>query len=242
MFSILMLHYGENQVEMTCSAIETIKQNTIGEYELLVWVNGGVQEKSNEELADRHEYVLGTEERVGLARAYNAAANYLKGDVICVLHNDCFVEAGWDAPLEEVALEGHVAFPVVKENPQIAAARGVPAVPEWMPPSCCFAISREKLEKLGGWDEQFEFCHFEDMDLFQRAKLAGMRLIQVPGTVFHLRGVTRADQADAANEAFKVNEKRYALKHGKREENKISYPLPVLELLEAKEDINVTIH
>jgi len=242
MLSIIMLTYGKEQMEMTCSAIQAVKQFTSGEYELLIWVNGDVSQEYVEPLADVHEYVLGSDERISLARAYNEALEYTRGDIICILHNDCFVEEGWAYPLVEEAEGGNIAFPVVKGNDAIAAARGVALVPDWMPPSCCFAVEREVLEHLGGWDEQFEFCHFEDMDLFHRATKQGIRLVQVPSTVFHLRGVTRADQVDAANAAFKTNEKRYALKHGVREGNKITYPLPKLEQLEPKEDPNVIFH
>jgi len=242
LLSIIMLTYGEHQVDMTISAIQTIKQFTSEEYELLVWVNGDAEEGYVEPLADATEYVLGTQERISLARAYNEALEYTKGDIICVLHNDCFVEEGWARPLIEEAENGNIAFPLVRQNAEIIAARGIALVPDWMPPSCCFAIGRETLEHLGGWDEQFEFCHFEDMDLFQRATNQGIRLVQVPSTVFHIRGVTRADQGDKANAAFKANEKRYALKHGVREGQKITYPLPILEQLEPKEDPNVIFH
>jgi len=242
MLSIVMLTYGENQVELACSAIDAIKLGTRGEYELLVWVNGDVDADYNGDLTEHCDFVLGTNERLGIAQAYNVATNYLKGDVICVIHSDCFVEPGWETALIEAAQDGNIGFPIVKGNDDIAAARGIAVVPDWMPPSCCFAISRDYLEQLGGWDEQFEFCHFEDMDLFRRATKMGMRLVQVPSEVFHVRGVTRADQVDLANEAFRANEKRYAAKHGIKEGDTIKYYLPVLELLETKEDSNVVFH
>lgn len=237
MLSIIVLHYGEHQVDMTRQCLDVLRERTVGDHEIVLWVNGDLSADYNRPL----QPTLGTEERKSLAAAYNAALGHVHGDMVAILHNDCFVTQGWNLPLEKEALAGNVAFPVVETNREMAAARGVACVQDWMPPSCCFVIGKDELERLAGWDERFEFCHFEDMDLFKRATDAGMRLVQCPATVMHIRGVTRADQVDAANAALKINELRYARKHGTREGEFYSAPLPVLETI-FKETTNVDLH
>jgi len=80
------------------------------------------------------------------------------------------------------------------------------------------------------------------MDLFKRATEKGMRLVQCPEKVFHLRGVTRVHESTLANEAFKKNELRYARKHGVRDGARIVFDYPRLELLGTEESNNVDLH
>jgi GT2 family glycosyltransferase len=232
MLGVCILHYGEHQVDMTMQCVDRLKQSTKGEFDILVWVNGEINEPYNLPLVDHHDRVAGTQERYGLAAAYNKAMYHMRGDMFAILHNDCFVTDGWNVALEAEAANGNIAFPIVKTNEAIASARGVPPAPAWMPPSCCFVIGKDELETLHGWDGNFDFCHFEDMDLFKRATDAGMRLVRCDSEVLHLRGVTRADQADLANEAFKINERKYIRKHGYQ--GQAHYALPVLELPKEK--------
>lgn len=209
MLSVIMLHYGDHQLEMTHKAIANLDKVTEGDYELILWVNGGYEDESTDSLR-HYKTCLGTQERLSLAAAYNLAALNADGDKLCIIHNDCFPEKGWDQLMLGALSDTNIVFPQVKENETIAAARGIPPAPKGMPPSCCFMLTRRLLDALWGWDEQFEFCHFEDLDLFQRAG----ELVRSTANVFHLRGVTRADQAEAANEAFIKNSVRYAEKHG----------------------------
>lgn len=229
MLSIVVLHYGDEQQDMASEAVRHVLANTTGEFELLVWVNGGTWD---DDLVDPRLKVYESGYRDGLAKAYNRAVLHTAGDSVCIMHNDCFVPPGWNDALESMADDEHIAFPVVETNDAIARARGIPSVPEWMPPSCCFVISRSLLFALKGWDEQFEFCHFEDMDLFYRAQLSGVQLIQCPSsTVFHLRGVTRAAEAKRANVAFQANQRLYILKHGtKKPDGTYEAEFPVMTL------------
>lgn len=208
-----MLHYGDNQLDLTRRAIQHLKDCTVEPYELIVWVNGGWQDESVDCI--RHmAQVMGTKERLSIAAAYNLAVKNARGTKICIIHNDCFPSDGWDTVLLGALSERNIVFPTVDTNEELAAARGIPPAPKGMPPSCCFMISRKFLDELGGWDEQFEFCHFEDLDLFQRALDAGGKLVRGGTRVMHIRGVTRADQVDEANRAYDINKYKYADKHG----------------------------
>jgi GT2 family glycosyltransferase len=87
-------------------------------------------------------------------------------------------------------------------------------------------LRRALFERLGGFDEAFEDCHFEDTDLWMRAVDAGERLGRAPVAVAHGRGKTRTLLSDGANTAFRRNRLIYAEKH-RREDGNV--PIPTLE-------------
>jgi GT2 family glycosyltransferase len=82
-----------------------------------------------------------------------------------------------------------------------------------MPPGCCFVITRRQWVSLNGFDEQFEFLHGEDVDLFTRATKMGIDLIQCDTTVRHKRGATRFLLPDCGVSTLQVNLKKWAMKH-----------------------------
>jgi hypothetical protein len=154
--------------------------------------------------------------RLGIAPAYNAAINATDEPFIGFLHNDCFVPRhGWIERLIEVAAEKGMAFPAVEHDQEELRARGMPTVPDAMPPSCCYVMTREAWNKVGGFDEKYQLCHFEDLDMFMRVREAGYTLARVGDvSVFHKRGVTRAMTVDESNTAFALNRALYASKWG----------------------------
>ena len=228
MLSIIMLHYGDEHQPMAVEAIRHVLANTTGDFELLLWDNGG---DWGSDIEDARLRVHASGYRDSLARAYNRAVAQTTGDRICIIHNDCFVPPRWNERLMEIADDKTIAFPIVEMNEQSTKLRGVQPTVSWIPPSCCFVLTRSLLESIGGWDEQFEFCHFEDMDLFHRAQMSGVSLTQCPVTVFHIRGATRSVEAEArkANAAMMANQKLYVLKHGKPDKDgRWTAPMPVL--------------
>lgn len=177
-----------------------------------------------------HERLVATyyPDRLSLGDAYNRVIAATNESAICLLHNDCIVPAkDWLGRLVAVAEKHGFAFPTVESDEAESVARGVtPAIPE-MPPSCCYVISREAWNKLGGFDSRYEGCHFEDADLFMRAKMAGYRLMLVPEVkVYHRRGVTRSLTADESNAAFQRNKEIYT----QRWQTADGTPLPQLEV------------
>lgn len=151
----------------------------------------------------------------GLADAYNLLVNAHSEPFIALVHNDCFVPEHWLETLCVAAAENGFAFPSVVTDGVEEAGRGLMPVAAGIPPSCCYVVTREAWSRLGGFDEQFEGCHFEDMDLFMRAERAGYRLRQVPEVmVFHRRGTTRVLVSNQANEAFLRNQRIYTDKWG----------------------------
>lgn len=126
-----------------------------------------------------------------IAKTYNAGISESKGDIVCCLHNDVEVLPEWEYPLIEEAKNGNIAFPIVDDTKYCPEWRGISPITEWMPPGCCFMMTRETWDKIGNYDENYIPYHWEDTDLFYRAKKAGIKLIRTESKVIHWRGVTR---------------------------------------------------
>lgn len=218
MLSIMMLVYNVNETVslMTREAVRSIRENTVGEYELILFKNGG----DILDWAIYQEGVRGLQlatdrgTRLGLATAYNQSFARAKGDVLCVLHNDVVLPKGWNVPLMEAAKKGCLAFPMVDESRSNCELRGIPKTKEWQTTGACFMLSRASWETLGGYDETFGGFHWEDTDLFYRAMNAGIRLVRCPVTIIHYRGATRTFTKTEERGHFERNMDYHNAKHG----------------------------
>lgn len=162
------------------------------------------------------------DESDSIASAHNEAFSLATGNLLCCVHNDTFVEPRWEKPLVSVAEAGDIAFPMIDETD----CEAKPNEP-WMTSSSCFMLSRDLFERLGGYDEGFVGIHYEDWDLFMRAKQAGAKLVRCPSRVRHLRSVTRLHgDLERERRYFCVNEERYREKHAHLYGGKM--PIPVL--------------
>jgi GT2 family glycosyltransferase len=203
MISIVMPVYDiDPRIEkMTRKAIKAVKKNTVGQYELIIVLNGSPKFGKYDDLNP-----IKLPERTSIAAAYNAGFHNACGYYFCCLHNDVFVKWGWNIPLQAEADIGHIAFPRVEGEERDPA-------PEWMPPGCCFVMTHRDWANLGGYDERFEDLHFEDTDLFYRATKLGMKLNRCDVTVHHRRGVTRFLLPDVGMKALNENLKKMIVKH-----------------------------
>lgn len=139
----------------------------------------------------------------GLSRARNLAVGSLKEeDWIVFIDDDCHVDEGFADDLR-AALRAHPRAAFV--SPHVAAPEGgadgllVSAFPveqevirqgRWTPPwtvgfGVCFAVRREWVERLGGWDERLgagttPFPAAEDMDFNYRLLKSGGIAVATP--------------------------------------------------------------
>jgi hypothetical protein len=224
MLSIAMLVYAITpEIEaMTRRNIDYLLAKTVGEFELRVLVNGGpvVSFPHSDRLVPIY-----MAERSSIAKAYNLAFSGAKGDHFACVHNDVTVPRGWNAAMQAVCEDG-IAFPAVEEDEQECRSRGIGTTQKGFPTGCCFLLARETFEALGGFDEVYEGCHFEDTDLWMRAVEAGRRLVRADVAVLHGRGKTRTALEDRANPDFHRNRLIYADKF-RREDG--SVPIPTLQ-------------
>lgn len=213
-----MLAYNVNDVvsQMTREAVRSVAENTVGEYELILFKNGGavLDWTIYEEGARGLQLSTDRGERLGLAEAYNLGFSKATGDVFCVLHNDVVLPKGWNVPLMEAAKKGCIAFPMVDESTSNCEHRGIPKTKEGQTTGACFMLSRESWESLHGYDEEYKGYHWEDTDLFYRAMNAGIRLVRCPVTIIHYRGATRTFTRAEGRRHFEKNMNYHQEKHG----------------------------
>lgn len=203
MISIVMPVWDINKdIEpMTRKAIKSIRKNTKGEYEIIVVLKG--QQKFGK-YDDLHPLIM--PDNASIASMYNYGFYEAIGNYFCCFHNDVIATKNWNVPLQEEAAKGNIAFPMVK-------GEKIDPVPDWMPPGCCFVITRKNFSMLNGYEECYEFMHGEDTDLFTRALNKGMKLMRCDSEVYHKRGGTRFLLPDKGVSALRVNLKKWALKN-----------------------------
>lgn len=209
-------------VEMTRRNIDTLLENTTGDFEVRVLVNGGpvMAFRPHPNLVPIYHA-----ERLSIAAAYNMAFSCAAGDTLACVHNDVRVPYAWNEGMGDYLTSESIVFPMVREDAQEAALRGVRPTQAFMPPGCCFMLSKGLYEALGRFDEAFAGCHFEDTDLWMKAVLAGKTLVRAPVTVEHGRGKTRTELPDTGNGSFRVNQQIYINRY-RREDGNV--PLPIL--------------
>lgn len=225
--SIVMLvaDIAEHIEAMTRAAVDLVADHTQTPHELIVVLNGPTPWGDYTGISKAT--LLPLPEATSIASAYNQGFAQAQGDYFCCLHNDAYVTPGWDEPLVAVAARGNVAFPNLLEPVENCAWRGIPPS---KPDECtgsCFVLPRALWEALGGYDEIFEGLHWEDTDLFYRARKAGAKLLRVPESlVVHWRGVTRSYLPDKGNGHLRWNYLKWYHKHeaDKGKDGKVPYP------------------
>lgn len=206
--------------DMTRRNVNRLLANTTGEFELRILINGGPVMSFP---ADDRLVPIYMEKRLGMAAAYNLAFSCARGDVYACVHNDVAVPFAWNEALEDA---GGIAFPMVVEDADDCAERGVKPTMPTFPPGCCFMFSKAIFESLGGFDEVFEDCHFEDTDFWMRALDKAIPLHRVNVTVEHGRAKTRTSLPDMGNVAFHRNKQLYIERYAQTDG---SVPLPTLQ-------------
>ncbi len=126
------------------------------------------------------------ERNIGHGQGHNRLAALTSSDVLVVLNPDTY-----PAPNLFTELTLALADPSVG----IAEARQIPLEhpkefdlvhgdTPWAS-GCCFAVSRETFDAVGGFEESF-FLDCDDVDLSWRVRIGGLRVLDVPSApVFH---------------------------------------------------------
>jgi len=198
--------YDDEIMQMTNAAVHGIADHTKTPFELLVSYH--------------------TEDE-SIARVHNEAFKKAEGEIFCCIHNDTMVTEGWDKPLVVAAQWGDVSFPLVLENKLSCAVRGQKPNEKWETSSCCFMLTRELFQAVGGYDESYKGIHYEDWDLFMKAKHYGSTLARADCSVWHMRSVTRSyGDTDRELGYLKANQEVYREKWADLYDGKL--PQPVL--------------
>ena len=232
--SILISVYGELACTRKC--LERLERTLRGrvEYEVLI-----VNDASKDGTADfldglRKPYrIFHNREKQGFARNNNRIAGEAKGDYLCFLNNDVFVDDDWLVPMlavfeskEKVGMVGNVQRLAGSRRFDhmgvVFAPQGNPRhygqgfwhrpfkgeVREWsaVTAACCLA-KREVFLELGGFDEAYlNGC--EDVDLCLRMTEAGLAHFVVHDSVVeHVKGASEGRKLKNEENARMLQEK-----------------------------------
>ncbi|UYP19737.1 glycosyltransferase [Rhodococcus sp. Z13] len=178
-------------------------QDYAGPWEVVVSDNGSTD--GLREHLERHPLreklslrVVDSADVPGAAHARNVGARHARGDLVAVVDADDRVHSEWLRELVAVAAD-HDSVGGAREvesinSPEVAQWRPMPDPSEqptlfrFLPVavSCNFAVWKDVLDELGGWDESYDVGG-EDLEFCLRLQLAGFTLGYAPDAVIAYR-------------------------------------------------------
>lgn len=186
--------------------LDSVEQNS-SDYELII-VNDASSLYVND-LLKRADTSIFHRKNKGLAPTWNDGIKIARGEYIAVINSDVSVPDGWLEGLREKFTKSvGVVGPAVEHLPNDPSQ---PAY-QWFPGSC-FMLSRETIEKVGLFDENFIPFYFEDTDYWTRILKAGLKLARNYDIfVKHAEGATVKNLA--RDEVYQKNFQKFIEKHG----------------------------
>lgn len=218
--SIVMLSW--NAPQFTKLALESIREHTRGEYEVIIVDNGSRSETVDwlKTLADQPDVrVIFNPTNRGYAGGNNQAIAAARGEYIVLLNNDVIVTDGWlDGLLHAFDRIPALGVSAPRSNKiagdQIvvdASYDGIEAMHRFAAGrseryrdqgyitdraiGLCLCIDRRLIEEIGGIDERFGIGNFEDDDFCMRVRASGYRIFVCNDVFIHHFG----SQTFAAN-------------------------------------------
>jgi GT2 family glycosyltransferase len=213
MISIIIPCY--NQHEVTIECLNSIKDNTTLEHEIIIIDNGSDPRFENINLPINC-HIVRNEENLGFPKAVNQGIEISKGEYIILLGNDVIVTPDWEWRLVKYLQRGFsIVSPVTnycagmqktfarvysnrKELDSIAkdisiASNGIVSEVNWII-GFCMAFSKELVGEIGLLDDSNWPCCGEDIEYCLRAKDKGKKIGIIEEVyVHHIGSVTLSD-------------------------------------------------
>jgi len=217
-----------NTKEVTRQALESIVYHSDSPYELIVVDNGSV-DGSREMLQQMkregmiHKLVL-SDRNLGYAGGNNRGMALASGDIIIFANSDIVVSPKWLSGIirafsnPEIGAVGPVSNNVGSVNfPQRVKYQNQKAgqlIELRRISGFCVAISRECLDKVGVWDEDFYPGNFDDDDMSVRIIRNGFRIICTGDVFVHhrLNETYRANPGLELDKTFWDNKRKFERK------------------------------
>jgi GT2 family glycosyltransferase len=160
--------------------------------------------------------IVRNETNVGFGPGHNQGAFYATGNILVHISNDVKGLISY-LPLVTMALERYqnraLVGPEVITYPTGWNTFEEIGVLSYLA-GWCVATTREIWEELGGFDEQFVPCDYEDLDLSYRAQQADIALVQTMLAMSHAFGQSAQDLPGGRLEITLQNQKRFLDKWG----------------------------
>lgn len=196
--SIVMLSW--NAPQFTKLALDSIREHTAGEYEVIIVDNGSAPETVEWLRTLTDVRVIYNTENRGYAGGNNQALAAARGEYVVLLNNDVVVTEGWledlidafervpglgiSAPRSNrIAGDQIVADAVyadVGQMHEFARSRRAQFRRQGYLTDraigLCLCVDRRLIEEVGGFDERYGAGNFEDDDFSLRARAAGYRI------------------------------------------------------------------
>ncbi|HET9961231.1 MAG TPA: glycosyltransferase family 2 protein [Nitrospiraceae bacterium] len=183
-----------NQLEFTRQCLASIKAHTPDSVELILVDNGSV-DGTADYLKTVEAKVILNPRNLGCAKAWNQGIRASHGDVIGILNNDILVTPGWlEALLSFMDREGQgIVCPSAREG---LLDYDLPAYAKEFTQACahavryelyapCMLIHRSVFERVGLFDEGFQYGGCEDTDFLWRTKAAGFSVAMTGSALIH---------------------------------------------------------
>lgn len=159
-------------------------------------LNGMVQQVAKS--LDADEKIIVVNDGTGMGKALNMGFEIANGDYLVMCSNDCYLVRG---SLEDLCDPDAITVPADVPG-QYNQPRSFYCMPHWV------------YDKVGGYDEQFIPAYFEDDDIINRWREAGIPLKTVQGVVIKHSPGTTMDKLPNRDEVFVINQARYRQKWG----------------------------
>jgi GT2 family glycosyltransferase len=111
----------------------------------------------------------------------NAVLSKAKGDFVVLMGNDVFPDDGWTNIIELAKKTGAWITCPINTQTNINSYNKINENDEYfetdMFPAVCWVLSRECIDKIGAFDEQFAIGCYEDNDYCKRVLMAGGKIV-----------------------------------------------------------------
>jgi len=239
--SVLVPVYGKWRHTYTCLR-SILRAATEVPYEVLVLDDASPDETPR--LAEKVHGVryVRHPENLGFLRNCNAGAAHARGETLLFLNNDTLVQDGWLDALHD-ALDadpevGLVGAKLVGADGRLQEAGGIvfqdgsgwnygrgddPHAPAYdyrkevdYCSGACLLVPRALWQDLGGFDDRFAPCYYEDTDLAFAVRAAGRKVVYEPrAVVVHLEGVSHGTDTSSGFKRYQeVNRVKFVDKWG----------------------------
>jgi GT2 family glycosyltransferase len=132
--------------------------------------------------------VVHLDQNEGFGPGHNRGAEAASGDVLAFISNDVTVVGDYAGILQAEVKDGDLYGAELLRHDtgwNTFENQVIPYLAGW-----CIVATRSTWEELGGWDERYVPCDYEDLDLSYRAMKAKMRLVDLQLPLRHAFGQT----------------------------------------------------
>lgn len=146
--------------------------------------------------------VITNDQNEGFPIACNQGAKVASGEVLLFLNNDVVILGDYISIIRQHIADDMLLGPELNtHNTGWNEFNGVrvPYIAGW-----CIGITKDTFDKLGGFDERYSPCDYEDIDLCYTAKKAGMTFAWITLPIRHQSGGSAMEGRQMITEANRL--------------------------------------